>query len=217
MCMVFNMWHDQGTCELLPDLGDCGESRRQKVSTLTHLKPCIAASPWSVNGLNLSTKSSCFNWTLHSKTVSCPVNAIRSPLGCLVCLALTPYKGLYLPSWHWSPSGFRIVQIDKRTKRCPQGYLLQETPNCSVSWVRYKVGEPIPVNAVLVSTWTNESPIYFVASNVDKNIYHIGYYLAQADVSYIMVGRVWNPSKVFILVYTWQPKFNGIFISLFPG
>ena len=208
LCMAFNTWHDQGTCELLPDLGDCGESRIQEGSTFTHLKSCNAESPWSVHGLNLSTNLSCFNWTLHSKTVSCPINAIRSPHGGHVCLALTPHKGLYLPSWHGSPNGFRFVKVDKRTKWCPRGYLLQGSPNCSVSWALYKVGEPIPVNAIQVSTWTNESPLYFVASNVRNNVYYIGYYSAQAEMSYIMFGNVWNPNEVFILVCIWQPKTN---------
>ena len=166
MCMAFNMLHDQGTCELLPDLGDCGESRIHEGSTFTHLTPCTAVSPWLVHGLNLSTNPSCFNWTLQSKTASCPINAVRGPRGGHNCLALTPHRGLYLPSWHNSPRGFRIVTVDIRKKRCPQGYFLHVSPNCPVSWLSYRVGERIPVSAVKVSTWINESPLYFVAGNL---------------------------------------------------
>ena len=184
---------------------------KPKGSTFTHLKPCSASAPWVVQGRNWSVGSTCFNWTLYSKTVFCSTSAIRNPPGNAVCLALTPHKGLYLPSWHNAPRGFRIVTVHGRPVRCPWGYLLQESPQCPVSWVPFRVGEPIPASAVQVSTWTNETPLYIIAGTRGS---YIGYYLAQTNKSYIMLTTAKNPTDLSILVHNWQWERNSTGLNL---
>ena len=201
ICRAFNMLHDRGTCELLPDFGDCGEGSHHEGSTFIQLRLCRATVPWAVQWRNWSAEVTCLKWNLHDGTVSCPTDNFRGPIS-YQCLALTPHKGLYLPSWQTSPKGFRIVTVDEHTRKCPRGYLLAASPHCPVSWVAYKVGDPIPTRAVQVSTWTNGSPLYFVA--VCNVACYMGYYLPHTRRSYMMAGRVLNPGDVFILLWDSQ-------------
>ena len=164
ICRAFNIWRDQATCELLTDFGDCGESNHQEGSTFIQLRPCKASLPWAAEWRNLSVDdATCLKWTLHDGTLSCPTNGFRSPKADS-CLGLTPHKGLYLPSWQAPPFGFRIVTVDEQTVKCRRGYLLETSPDCPVSWIPFSFGDPIPTRAVKVSTWTNGSPLYFVAT-----------------------------------------------------
>ena len=205
ICRAFNIWHAQGTCELLPDFGDCGEGSHQEGSTFIQLRPCKASVPWSVEWRNLSVDdATCLKWTLHDGTLSCPTNGFSSPKG-NSCLGLTPHKGLYLPSWQAPSLGFRIVTVDEQTVRCRRGYLLETSPDCPVSWIPFRLGDPIPTKAVEVSTWTNGSPLYFVFA-----IRYYGYYLPYTGQSYIMAARVLNPTELLILVYNWHMKTNGL-------
>ena len=179
ICRAFNMLHDQGICELLTDFGDCGEGSPQDGSTFIQLRPCKASVPWTVEWRNLSAHNTCLKWILHDGSLSCPTNGFR--VGHF-CLALTPHKGLYLPGWQKPPFGFRIVTVDEQTMTCPRGYFLQTSPACPLSWIPFRVGDPVPTKAVRVSAWTNGSPLYFVTGRRSgSNKYYMGYYLPHTD------------------------------------
>ena len=151
ICRAFNTWRDHGTCELLPDFGDCGEGSPQEGSTFIQVGLCKASVPWSVIWRNLSAENTCLKCMLHDGSLSCPTNGFPVPMG-FFCLALTPHKGLYLPGWQKSPLGFRSVTVNEQKMRCRIGYLLQTSPDCPLSWIPFGAGDPVPTKAVQVNT-----------------------------------------------------------------
>ena len=73
-CWAFNFLYD-GTCELLPTLGDCEEPRSQPNSTFVHLSTCKGRTPVELPPRNW-TENTCLTWIPHNKTL--PVLPVSS-------------------------------------------------------------------------------------------------------------------------------------------
>ena len=172
-CMAYNMWHRNGTCEWLPQMGKCDEVEKQKDCTFVSLGDCTKEVPWITGRLEWVAESPCLKWQYFDSTLECPATYLRAPVG-VYCVALIPQKGLYLPGWHRSDR-FRFITLDERPTRCTSGYLLQVAPTCSMVWADYEAGDLVPERAVVGGTWKDGTPLYIVASDIN-NVWVVGYY-----------------------------------------
>ena len=169
-CSAYNWIHTNGNCELLPALGDCpGDSMEEEDSTFVHLADCTGHMPWVVARRNWSVDAKYLTWRqvdAFNGVDSCAADILRSPSP-KTCASLIPSKGTYLPGWYINREAFRTVTEDVKPLVCSGkgvGYLLRVAPGCPTDWVWYRVGEPIPTNAVQVSTWKDGTPLYFVTA-----------------------------------------------------
>ena len=202
-CWAFNFINN-GTCELLPTLGECEETLTQTESVFIHLSTCDGENPQELMPRNWTTDE-CLMWIPHSIGSPCPPGVLKSSTN-NNCFSLTPNYNLYMPGWFAPDLGFRFVTEDQRTKRCPEGYVVKVAPGCTVTWQGYSVGDPIPANATQVSVWRDGTPLYAVERHISSGGgYFIGYYLPTVQTVYIMAGRVFNPTNVRILVVNWYP------------
>ena len=205
-CSAFNFGSKTGICELLPAIGDCApETKAKEGSTFVHLGNSSGRVPWEVERRNWSADDTCLIWEPHdaAESVTCPTCvSLRS-----FFLALKSHKGMYLPGWCKDRGPFRIVTEQGTPKRCRGvGYLLRVAPECPTQWQDYWVGDPVPSQAIQVSSWKGGTPLYFVAARFSSLAYP-GYYLPSVQRSYIMRNEAYNPSFVRILIYVWEQLF----------
>ena len=196
-CWAFN-YINNGTCELLPALGECEEARTETGSTFAHLSVYNKERPRELIPRNW-TMYECLIWLPHNKDSPCPPVTLLST-SYNYCLSLAPFYNLYMPGWFHSPNGFRFVTEVQTTKKCPDGYVVQVDPRCTATWQDYTVGDPIPLNAVQVSEWRDGTPLYAVEYEKGSGGYYIGYYLPTVQTVYIMAGSVISPTDVRMLV-----------------
>ena len=203
-CSAINFRSGTGTCELLPGIGDCTETRAEERSTFVHFGYCSGRVPWVAERRNWSSGNTCLTWEPHDATRStrCPGDVLRGP-DPQYCAALAPHKGLYLPGWYQSRGGFRMVTELGAPNTClgaRAGYLLRVATECPTDWQDYLVTDPVPLQAVQVSSWKDGTAIYFVSAPFMKREY-LGYYIPSVQRSFIMSNRAQNPISVRILVY----------------
>ena len=208
-CGAYNWIHTNGTCELLPSLGDCpGESMEEEEdSTFVHLEACTDEVPWVAPKRNWSEDTTCLTWRrvdAFSGVDSCAADILRSPSH-LACASLIPSKGIYLPGWYINGQEFRTVTEDVKPLVCSGngvGFLLRVAPRCPTNWIWYSVGEPIPINAVKASIWKDGTPLYFVTSTDHTGFWHMGYLLPSIPQTFIFGWSLKSPATVKILVFT---------------
>ena len=203
-CSAINFRSGTGTCELLPGIGDCAETKAEEGSTLVHLGDCSGRVPWVAERRKSSSGDTCLTWEPHdaNRRAKCPRGVLRGPSG-RYCAALAPHKGLYLPSWYTGGRGFRMVTERGASNTClgtKAGYLLRVAPECPTEWQNYLVADPVPLQAVQVSTWKDGTAIYFVSAPFRGREY-LGYYIPSVQRSFIMSNKARNPISVRILVY----------------
>ena len=80
------------------------------------------------------------------------------------------------------------------------GYLLRVAPECPTDWQDYLVTDPVPLQAVQVSSWKDGTAIYFVSAPFGGQEY-LGYYIPSVQRSFIKSNKARNPTSVHILVY----------------
>ena len=207
-CGAYNWFHTNGTCELLPVLGDCpGDTMEEEDSTFVNLADCTGHMPWVVAKRNWSLDAMCLTWRQVDavrEVDSCAADILRSPSP-KACASLIPSKGTYLPGWYINREPFHTVTEDVKPLVCSgQGvaYLLRVAPGCPTDWIWYQVGEPIPTNAVQGSTWKDGTPLYFVtATDPPDAFWHIGYLLPSIPQAFIFAWDVHSPATVKILVF----------------
>ena len=200
-CWAFNLINN-GTCELLPTSGDCGEARLQTSSVFVHLSTCDGKNHQEIIPRNW-TIDKCLIWIPHRTGSSRSSGVLKSSRGDY-WFSLAPNYNLYMPGWFNSPLGFRCVTEDQRIARCPEGYLLKVAPRCTATWQNYSAGDPIHPKAAKVSVWRDGTPIYGVEYLLSNGFYYIGYYLPNVQTAYIMAGTVFNPANVHILLLNWD-------------
>ena len=167
-CMAYNMWHANGTCELVPDIGTCAETKETEGSKFVSLGDCNGKVPWDVGRRNWTSDGPCLSWHIHYAYnyigPSCPTGTIRGPFG-FSCASLVPNKGLYLPGWSANQHNYRVVNDEQqKTSYCEGvGYIPKVAPGCSIAWQPYTVGDPLPPKVVNISTWKDGTSLYFVA------------------------------------------------------
>ena len=208
-CSAFNFWSNTDICELLPAIGDCAETQAEEGSTFVHLGDCFGRVSWEVGRRNWSSEDTCHSWEPHdaTKSATCPSGALKIRYSWGYCLALKLHKGMYLPGWYEDRGAFRFVTQLGTPKYCRGiGYLLRVAPECPTQWQDYWVGDPVPSQAIQVSTWKDGTPLYFVSAHF-VNTWYAGYYLPSVQRSYFMLNKVRNPSFVSILVYVWEQLF----------
>ena len=98
-CMAYNTWRQNGSCQLQTIGQPCDELMRQKLSTFVKLRKCDGRAPWKVETLSWNTYSSCVICDRFDTKQECPAEYLRGPDGVL-CIALVPIDGIYLPGWH---------------------------------------------------------------------------------------------------------------------
>ena len=199
ICMAYNWFGRNGTCELLPGLGDCAETEEHSGSLFVHLGNCQGRTHWDVGRRNWSSDAPCLTWVQSDSDQDCPANVLRDK-NWVRCVSMTPHKGLYLPGWFNNPS-FRVVTEQGLPNRCtgPQsGYLLYVDPQCPIKWQDYTAGDPIPSQAIKVSSWKDGRPLYLVCDSFHSGI---GYYIAHHQLAFIMMATTRSPSDMLMLVY----------------
>ena len=211
-CWAFNFFTN-GTCELLTALGNCGEARPQTGSVFVQLSACEGANPQEFIPRNW-TKDDCLIWIPLNKESPCPPGVLMSSSN-EFCLSLAPHHNLYMPGWFYFPNAFRFARDDKRSpQKCPDGYVVKEAPGCTATWQGYIPGDPIPPNAAQVSVWRDGTPLYAVEHLRDiAGDDFIGYYLPTDQKTYIMMGEIFNPTEVRILVLNWMHTGIGDLIN----
>ena len=198
-CWAFNYFQN-GTCDLLPVLGDCDEPHSQAGSIFGHLSTCKGEMPMDLT--RNWTLDACLTWTSHNKDLPCPEGVLMATDG-KFCLSLAPYHGLYIPGWFKSPS-FRLIGENQKTMKCPAGYVVEIAAGCNATWQSYTVGDPVPPNAPQISVWRDGTPLYVVEYRRPINgRYHFGYYLPTVQRVYIMAGSVLSPVHVRMMVLNW--------------
>ena len=201
-CNAYNL-QDGGICEILPGLETCTETNGHVGSKFVHLGSCNLQVPWVVADRDL-TAEACPKWH-HQATLStniCPAGMAKNPDG-WACVALIPFKGLYLPGWYYGK--YRFITDEAEPRRCTgYGYILRNVTECPVSWKPYTVGNPLPSKAVEASIWKDGTPLYFVTGKTGFHWY-IGYLLPSVPRTFITKGMVepFSPINVRILVYIW--------------
>ena len=131
-CGAYNIWHENGTCELLPGNDKCGETDKQKDWTFVRLRNCARGVPWTTMRLDWVAETPCMRWQYVESISECNATYLRAPDD-EYCLALIPQKGLYLPGWYRADL-FRYITLDATPAWCRSGYLLEIASNCSVVW-----------------------------------------------------------------------------------
>ena len=121
-CYALNIWHGNGTCELLPKINKCGEREKQNGWTFVHLGDCNGGAPWYIARRDWGAESTCLRWQYFDYISECPSAYMRAPAGDY-CVALIPHKGLYLPVWYRQGDKFGSVSTDERLAYCRSGYL----------------------------------------------------------------------------------------------
>ena len=198
-CMAYNWFPEVGTCELLPALDACDETEEQEGSVFVHLRDCNNTTPWELGRRNWSAEAPCLSWRRFQSSQICPSDIVRDDLG-RFCVALVPHKGVYIPGWY--SLKYRMVTEEAESVKCSgtqYGYLLQVAAGCPTAWKNYTVGDPIPTQAVQVSTWMDGTPLYMVAHEPNLGM---GYYFPPLQQTFIMMITTTNPMDVLMLVYT---------------
>ena len=203
-CSAINFWSGTGTCELLPGIGVCEETTAEEGCTFIHLGDCCGRMPWEVERRNWTSDYPCITWKPHdaTKRAKCFRGVLKGPEWWF-CTALTPHKGLYLPSWYQSRGSFRMVTELGAPQTClgaRAGYLLLVAPECPTEWQNYTVTDPVPPQAVPVSSWKDGTPLYFISSH-SRGRWYSGYYLPSTQRSFIMIKKARSPRSLRILVY----------------
>ena len=201
--MAYNIWHQNGTCELVPALEACAETNEMEGCKFVSLGDCKGDVPWSVSRRNWTSGPPCLTWQRHfayDGSGSCPSGTRKSPCG-WACVSLIPSNGVYLPGWCAKNLPYHVI-VEEQTQKCPGlGYILKVAPECNTDWQSYTVGNPIPPEAIQVSTTMDGTPLYLVAKSSAKA--YLGYLQPSAQDAIIM-GRG-NEKLVFtnvkILVY----------------
>ena len=197
-CMAYNWFPEVGTCELLPALDACDETEEQEGSIFVHLRDCNNIIPWEVGRRNWSAEAPCLYWRRFQSSQDCPSDILRNKRG-KFCVALVPHKGIYVPGWY--SHEYRMVTEEAESVKCSgtqYGYLLQVAGGCPTAWKNFKVGDPIPTQAVQVSTWMDGTPLYMV--DHDPN-FGLGYYFPPLQQTFIMMVTTKSPVDVLMLVY----------------
>ena len=73
-------------------------------------------------------------------------------------------------------------------------------PECPTAWQAYSVGDPIPGEAVRVSTWKDGTPLYMVSKFLG-GVSRLGYLLPSANRTFIVYMGLNSPMNVSLLVY----------------
>ena len=210
-CSAFNFWSKTNTCELLPATGDCSETQAEEDSTFVHLRDCTGKVSWEVGRRNWNSEDTCLSWEPHNatKSATCPSGILKTRTFSGYCVALKLHKGMYFPGWYQNRRTFRFVTQLGKPKYCRGvGYLLRVAPECPTQWQYYWVGDPVPSQAIQVSSWMDGTPLYFVSAPFDgRPALYAGYYLPTVQRSYFMASKTRNPSFVRILVYVWEQLF----------
>ena len=197
-CMAYNMWHGNGTCELLPRV-ECHETEKRKGYTFVSLGVCTLGVPWTIQRSSGVAESSCLRWQYYDYTSECPNTFVRTPVGDS-CVALVPHKGLHLPGWY-HPDMFRFATLDECPAKCISGYLLQDVSTCNVVWRDYTAGDLVPERAVVGGTWKDGTPLYIMA-DIIQGRWAVGYYQPNVKRSFIMrVDNVHDPKNMKILIF----------------
>ena len=198
-CKAYNIWHGNGTCELLPKFRKCGEIEKQNGCTFVHLGDCNKGVPWYTVRRDWGAESTCLRWQYFDYISECPSAYKRAPAEDY-CVALIAYRGLYLPGWYREGDKFGSVTPDEGLAYCRSGYLLQVASICSVVWREYTVGDLVPERAVVGGIWKDGSPLYIVADYI-QNTWAIGYYRPSVQRSFIMIyAEIYNPQNMKILL-----------------
>ena len=90
--------------------------------------------------------------------------------------------------------------ILSRPQRVKAGYLLRVAPECATEWQDYRVGDPVPLQAVRVSSWKDGTPLYSVCARLGDG-WFLGYYLPVVQRPFIMNKKTENPTFVRMLVF----------------
>ena len=215
-CRAYNICRNTGTCELVHGMAHCAETEEQERCTYVNLASCSDLVPWNAKRRNWGEDLPCLIWQRYKAGDDCPHEALRSR-DATECVALIPYKGLYLPGRYVYYRAFRSVSEQAQVLRCNRhGYLVRVDPACPTDWRRYKVGDDLPPGAVQVSSWTDDSPVYLISfkSNVGCKL---GYYLVSRQQAFVMSDKaVHTPSEMTMLVHVWwgsswlvMPSSNG--------
>ena len=205
-CMAYNMRHANGTCELVPDIGTCDETKETHGFKFVSLGDCNGQLSWNVGRRNWASDEPCLTWHLHyayNSQGTCPSGTLRGPGG-WSCVSLVPNKGLYLPGWGAHYHAYRFSTEKQEARKCPgAGYILKVAPGCPTTWQLYTVGNPLPRRAINISTWKDGSPLYVVAGlKTSTNKWFLGYLMQSVQRTFIPRWRTESPTNVWILVYT---------------
>ena len=198
-CKAYNLWRENGTCELLPKLKRCAEPVEHHGWTFIHLGPCLSRMPWTVGRFDRSAATSCLLWKrrdIGPGIMACPANALWAPKTPGRCASVFPDKGFYLPGWYRDGTVVRMITGHGEAVRCKgSGYMLAERPECPVTWQEYTAGDLIPNAAVPLGAWKNGIPLYLVRAGE-----YFGYYQPSAQTNFIHNGSTASPLEVDMLV-----------------
>ena len=124
-CKACNIWHGNGTCELLPQINKCGEREKQHGCTFVHLADCNKDAPWYTVRRDWGIESPCLRWQYFDYISECPSAYLRAP-AVNYCVAIIAHKGLYLPGWYRKGDKFGSVSFDDRRAVCKRTHLLHK-------------------------------------------------------------------------------------------
>ena len=200
-CMAYNLWRENGTCELVRKLKNCAETVEHNGWTFVRLGSCLGRVPWAVGRFNSSAETSCLVWERRDIVprggATCPVNALFSPNTPDRCATVFPDKGLYLPGWYRDGTLVRLVTGHGGAVICKgSGYMLAERLECPVMWQKYTAGDPIPNAAVPLGAWKDGTPLYLVRAGE-----YFGYYQPSVQTNFIHSGSTASPLEVDMLVH----------------
>ena len=188
--MAYNWFPGLSRCELLPALDPCDETEEQEGFIFVHLRDCNNTIPWEVGRRNWSAEAPCLSWRWFQSSQICPSDVLRDECGDF-CAALVPHKGLYMPGWY--SMQYRMVTEEAELVKC-YSYLLPVAAGCQTVWRDYKVGDPIPSQAVQVSTRVDGTLLYMV---IHKSITGTGYHLPPLQQTFIMMVITTSHKDVF--------------------
>ena len=209
-CRAYNLWRN-GTCELVHGMGVCNEVEEQEQCTYVHLGECTGRVPWDVGRRNWSADAPCLTWQQLHAGGDCPSSdsdVLTIPASS-VCIALVPHKGLYLPGRYVRAKKFKtILETAEPLSDCNNhGYFLRV--GCPTRWQSYNAGDDLPIGAVRISSWTDGSPLYLVASEAGRNSWEPGYYHVSRQQAFVLQGgELRIPTTMSILVYNWRHVFS---------
>ena len=195
-CRAFHFRTKDGNCELLETPEKCMSHAVTMGTVFVQLTKCDGRPSWKVVSPALSKLQWRGQYKISDRKAVRATNGGRGIVRAL-------YQGMYLTGFFLrSPKTSFIVDMDDKQFDCPQLYqVLTCADKADYSWLKYEVGTPIPVSAVVGGYW-HGVPLYVVSVKTSSEWKH-GYYNAFTKQAH--VARLGNtrgkPTR--LLVENW--------------
>ena len=202
-CAAINVRINGTGCELLQASSTCEDTTHVQGWVFVSLSVCDGVPPW----LTTRPADSDWQWITAEDPFSQEGLIHMVDWSAHRFISRVLYRGLYLPGW-WKNDVERFRTIDPFTytmvKCVSNGEFLSFTGATNYMWVDFTAGDDVPDSAIIGGYGHDATPLYVVKAVFSKSAILAGYYNARSQASYIVHGRLRQPTTFQILLYDWN-------------